>query len=313
MERMKICTGCGSEKLVEEFHTKQNVCRHCRNQRNRDRWMRHSTENISLYGTAHTPKELEKIKNHHKKRRAENIKLYGTAHTPTEMEKNRRRSANRRTKNIELYGATQTPTEAKTNGERRVTARVKRRTRALTLLGNKCQCCGESRPETLTFDHINGNDRGHNMTPAKVVDEILTMVFPASKYRVLCWNCNASSGLYNYCPHQGRPSKEEPASCIRERAKYNKQWRRRRKLESVAEYGGKCQVCGEENWEFLTVDHVNGNGTQHMRNLGTKGGTKFYGWLKRQGWPKDDYQLLCFNCNDSKGHVGKAAERSPML
>ncbi len=66
----------------------------------------------------------------------------------------------------------------------------------------------------------------------------------------------------------------------------------------LAAYGKQCACCGEAAPEFLTIDHVNNDGAAHRRQVG--GGTKFYKWLVRQGFPKGDYQLLCFNCNCAK-------------
>lgn len=75
------------------------------------------------------------------------------------------------------------------------------------------------------------------------------------------------------------------------------------KSEIVQEYGGKCECCGEEVIEFLTVDHVNGDGASHRREIGGKG-RRLYLAIKRAGFPKDRYRLLCFNCNIARGFYG---------
>jgi hypothetical protein len=63
----------------------------------------------------------------------------------------------------------------------------------------------------------------------------------------------------------------------------------------IGHYGGCCVKCGEICQRFLTVDHINGGGTQHRKNL-KKYGTSFYRWLINQGFP-EWFQLLCYNCN----------------
>ena len=66
----------------------------------------------------------------------------------------------------------------------------------------------------------------------------------------------------------------------------------------LAAYGGKCQCpsgCPESIPEFLNLDHIRNNGTAERSKFGA--GSRFYRWLERQGWPKDDYRLLCYNCN----------------
>lgn len=65
-------------------------------------------------------------------------------------------------------------------------------------------------------------------------------------------------------------------------------------------YGGVCACCGEDNLDFLTLDHVNGDGAAERLDRGGKGGE--YARLRSQGFPgKDRYQVLCWNCNCAKG------------
>ena len=65
-------------------------------------------------------------------------------------------------------------------------------------------------------------------------------------------------------------------------------------------YGSSCACCGESQLEFLGIDHIDGRGKVGQR----RSGAEFYRWLKRQGFPKDDYRLLCHNCNQALGHYG---------
>lgn len=67
-------------------------------------------------------------------------------------------------------------------------------------------------------------------------------------------------------------------------------------------YGGKCACCGESTSKFLTIDHVKNDGNVHRKRLGTR---KVYQWLRQQNFPKDGFQLLCYNCNMAKAHYGK--------
>jgi hypothetical protein len=83
------------------------------------------------------------------------------------------------------------------------------------------------------------------------------------------------------------------------------------KAETFAAYGYKCNCCGENEIRFLSIDHISENGAEHRRQeTGSKGhrnsgtGAKMYGWLKRHGFPKDNFQLLCANCNVGKHFNG---------
>lgn len=80
--------------------------------------------------------------------------------------------------------------------------------------------------------------------------------------------------------------------------KKNYQEVRRQVLDA---YGGKCNCCGEGTPEFLGVDHVFGGGGAQRKALGLTGYT-LYRWLRRNGFPKDEFQLLCHNCNQAKGY-----------
>lgn len=74
---------------------------------------------------------------------------------------------------------------------------------------------------------------------------------------------------------------------------------------TIETYGGECVCCGENTLEFLTIDHIDGNGAEERHNLNMGGGHQFYHWLKKQGYPKGNYQVLCFNCNFAKHAYGK--------
>jgi len=73
--------------------------------------------------------------------------------------------------------------------------------------------------------------------------------------------------------------------------------------ETIRAYGGLCVCCGESLIDLLTIDHVNGGGSRHRREVGQ--GRKFYIWLKKQGYPKDGrFRVLCMSCNFAIGKYG---------
>lgn len=73
--------------------------------------------------------------------------------------------------------------------------------------GNKCACCGETRPEFLSIDHIEGGGRQHRLElkeqNKKFYHWLQQEGYPKG-YRVLCMNCNTSRGFFGYCPHEGK-------------------------------------------------------------------------------------------------------------
>ena len=71
----------------------------------------------------------------------------------------------------------------------------------------------------------------------------------------------------------------------------------------MEKYGNsKCACCGESHLEFLSIDHVQGNGAIHRKTL-PGNGKNFYYWLRDNGFPSG-YRVLCMNCNFALGHNG---------
>jgi len=73
---------------------------------------------------------------------------------------------------------------------------------------------------------------------------------------------------------------------------------RRREREVVfGHYGRACACCGAT--ERLTIDHLYGDGADHRREMGNRGGYRTYHWLIINGLPPG-FQTLCEPCNFSK-------------
>ena len=66
-------------------------------------------------------------------------------------------------------------------------------------------------------------------------------------------------------------------------------------------YGNICICCKETRTEFLTIDHINGEGAKHRKKVGA--GSRFYRWLINNDFP-EGFQTLCMNCNFSRGKFG---------
>lgn len=71
-------------------------------------------------------------------------------------------------------------------------------------------------------------------------------------------------------------------------------YQQRLKAEFVAAYGGCCTCCGEARIEFMSVQHVNGDGKQHRASVHN---ARVYSDLRRRGWPKGGITVFCMNCN----------------
>lgn len=73
------------------------------------------------------------------------------------------------------------------------------------------------------------------------------------------------------------------------------QYHRGYRAEMILAYGSRCACCGESEAMFLTLDHINGGGNIERREIGCP--MSIILRLRRLGWPKENHQLLCWNCN----------------
>lgn len=92
-------------------------------------------------------------------------------------------------------------------------------------------------------------------------------------------------------------------------SEYNKKSSLKLKRQVMDAYGGHCACCGETELTFLTIDHIDGDGAEHRREMAAErgsGGTRWgqagaptYRWLRDHGFPTG-FQVLCANCNCGK-------------
>lgn len=162
--------------------------------------------------------------------------------------------------------------------------------------GIKCQCCGEAEDAFLRIDHVDGGGTQHRKTVGINFWFWLAEENFPSGFRTLCHNCNMSYGSYGGCPHQ-------PGFVYTPGSSSAKSMRKIR-TEVILEYGGRCSCCSERIYEFLALDHINGGGRAHLKNLGLKsGGVNLARWARNNGYP-DSLRVLCHNCNFASGHSG---------
>ena len=86
---------------------------------------------------------------------------------------------------------------------------------------------------------------------------------------------------------------------------------RKRKQMIIDHYGGKCVCCDEVLIEFLSIEHPNNDGASHRKRLREQG-TTLYLWLIKNNFP-EGYQVMCMNCNTSKGFYGYCPHQKSLL
>jgi hypothetical protein len=134
----------------------------------------------------------------------------------------------------------------------------------------KCPRCEKSKPNTDFYSQPHWRDRSR-LVPA-----------------TYCKDCNSALGAIAYRKNPNRRLA-------------SKKYSARLREQVLQAYGGKCACCGENNHVFLAIDHVYGGGT---KELTAGNSTNLYRRLRDLGFPKDDYQCLCHNCNWAKHITG---------
>lgn len=86
-----------------------------------------------------------------------------------------------------------------------------------------------------------------------------------------------------------------------ERKKHYRNYRINLRREVFQHYSPdlKCACCGDSHFEFLTLDHIHGNGFIERQKY-----KDTILWVKQNNYPKD-YQVLCMNCNFAKRNLDK--------
>ena len=133
--------------------------------------------------------------------------------------------------------------------------------------------------------------------------------------KLRCENCIASAKKYKdkeykrrkeegLCGNCGKLPREVGTMC-QNCSTYRKEYARKRYTAArdkiMQAYGNACACCGEMEPMFLSLDHVQNNGANHRREVGT--GTKFFEWVVNNNYP-DTLQILCANCNTGKHRNG---------
>ena len=111
-----------------------------------------------------------------------------------------------------------------------------------------------------------------------------------TRKRTVCVDCLEKTAV------EGRVRCEE---CLESNRVVARRFWKRLKEQVFDSYGGRfCRCCGEKEMKFLTIDHINGGGCRHLKEL-ARSGTTLYNWLKKNKFP-DGFRVLCFNCNSGR-------------
>lgn len=161
----------------------------------------------------------------------------------------------------------------------------------------RCTLCGQEKPATLEFFY-------------RAKDYLQSRCKDCQKNYANTWAAKNPEKARAYERTWREANRDHINAKKRERRQKNPEEARARdrernahlRREVLAAYGGRCACCGESTPEFLAIDHVNGDGAAHRRQIGGSG--RLAHWLKQQGFPREGFRLLCHNCNMARGFYG---------
>lgn len=90
----------------------------------------------------------------------------------------------------------------------------------------KCSCCGESHPQFLTLEHIQGGVYRANKLANKIHQSYVELSkaksegWDRSKYELLCMNCNWAKGRFGQCPHRSGVTKDVWIESLKKKAAF---------------------------------------------------------------------------------------------
>lgn len=125
---------------------------------------------------------------------------------------------------------------------------------------------------------------------------------------MICKICNINLDLNNWLLSSQKRNHKVCKYCIRKdnnkryiknKSKYLNYYKNKRqeiKNNIFSYYGGKCNLCNENDYDKLSLDHISGNGRSDRKLiLKTDSGSAYYKWVLKN--KPNNLRLLCFNCN----------------
>lgn len=154
----------------------------------------------------------------------------------------------------------------------------------------KCSCCKEYK-ETTEF-HKNNSAKDGYYAYCKFCNNIKT-----KKYQKRTYQQRKDIIKKTYERYIQKYKEKDPNYFKNKTSVYRFNFRKK----VIVGYGGKCTCCGESQYEFLAIDHVNNDGNEDRKKM--KNSYRIHRYIIDNNFPKE-YQILCHNCNLSKAFHG---------
>ncbi len=111
-----------------------------------------------------------------------------------------------------------------------------------------------------------------------------------------------------------RYSRRHPDAVLKHKRKARLKFlaQRRQVIAHYSDGTNQCACCGESQFEFLVIDHIDGGGGQHRKEQNLTGSNRLATWLIKNNYP-EGFRILCHNCNMCRGAYGYCPHESPEL
>ena len=267
----KVCTKCGLWMVYTKFSKERN---------RKDGYHSWCKPCSAIYNSNYRLKNIEKLREHDRARWPE-----------------RREASSVR---LKIYRSDNQEILKIKDRHKHLSTHWSLRLEVLSYYGGLCACCREDNPHFLQIDHLilcgHQHKKALALTGQNSMYRFLKKEGFPSGYRVLCANCNMSYGMYGYCPHTGELA---PQVNLTVRQMVNKRYHQKLRQGVIELYGSVCQCCQETQLQFLTIDHINGDGGAQRKSMTGN----YYLSIIRQGYSKN-LRVLCANCNCAFGFYG---------
>ena len=245
---------------------------------------------LNQYDYDYRLKNKLEILKHHKRYRLENKEKISK-----QVKKYYLKNKNKISKQHKKY---QLENKEKLNKNQRKAGR-KFKCQVMNRYGGHCINCKEKQIQFLTVDHTNNDGAEHRKKIGKttIYGWLVKNNFPKG-FQILCYNCNWVKWIKYLNKLKNTILKSS----------YKHGYYKKNKKKVFDHYGRKCMCCGFDDERVLTMDHINGGGGKHRREINGS----IYGWLIRNGFPKG-FKTLCRNCNSGKRELRICPHKNRVL
>ena len=115
-----------------------------------------------------------------------------------------------------------------------------------------------------------------------------------NKFKI-CNECNESKLITKFSPNK---INKDGLNTICKKCTHKKSSAKNKLIKTLIldNYGHECVGCGNKDDDILTIDHINNDGWLERKTEKNS----LYRRLIKLGFPKDNFQVLCYNCNIKK-------------